>query len=269
MSFLDYINGKYGLMEKTVEIIGILVVGYIFVKILKYIMKKALKRSTLDSSTHSLIIRIAAIVVWILIGLSILAATNVNMAPFITMLGAIGMAIALAMRDSLANVAGGIILLFTKPFVAGDEIEINGTIAVVDHIDLLTTQLHTFDNRDIIMPNGSISNNMVINASRREIRRVSCIFYVKNVIKIGILHEFVNNFILNHPILLLEPAPWINVKNRNEFGAIIEIGIWCKTENRGEAKLLMDDKLREELYEAGIESKPIGYDMKIYNDKEN
>ena len=82
------------------------------------------------------------------------------------------------MKDGLSNVAGGFTMLFTKPFTAGDEIEIGDTAGIVDHIDLLTTQLHTYDNKVVIIPNGTVTTSVIINTTKRDIRRVNVEFSI-------------------------------------------------------------------------------------------
>jgi small conductance mechanosensitive channel len=164
---IPYINDK--LFWEVVTAVIILLVGWLVIKILIHIEKKMLEKSTLDSSVlHPDHESDQDRTLWILLIMTILNQFDqVSMAPFVAVIGTIGAAIALALKDSLGNVAGGIILLFTKPFVQGDEIQLNGVTGVIDHIDLLTTTMHTYDNRDIIVPNGTITTSMVINSSRR------------------------------------------------------------------------------------------------------
>ena len=254
MDFSNIFTAENGwaLLEKFGEALLILVIGWIFIRIVRRIERKALEKSALDRSVHTLIMRTTGIVLWILLILTILSKLGVDMAPLVTALAAAGVAVALALRDSLSNVAGGIILLFTKPFVAGDEVEINGTTGIVDRIDLLTTHLHTYDNRDIIVPNGNVTTSMVINASRRELRRVSGEFIISYDSDIDQARDAIRQVVHEGPMLLEEPEPWICLKRHGERGLVFDVGIWCRTENRGEALIYMEEAIKKEFDRRGI-----------------
>ena len=120
--------------ESTLETLGlaliIFLIGWLLITIIVHITRKVLKKSTLDPSVYVILIRVVRITLWILLILTIMSTLHIKMAPFVAVLATGGAAIALALKDSLGNVAGGIILLFTKPFLQGDEIEMNGIVVV-------------------------------------------------------------------------------------------------------------------------------------------
>lgn len=164
--------------ERTIQVltdIGIiavtLAVGWIAIRILLRIEKKALERSKLDEVLHLFILKGTKITLWVVLIVAMLPKVGISPASLVAVLGAGGAAIALALKDSLSNVAGGIIILITKPFSRGDTIEIGEITGVVDNIDLLTTQLHTFDNKLITVPNGTVTNSVLINYSGADKRR--------------------------------------------------------------------------------------------------
>ena len=164
---------------KVAEIILVLVIGYFVIRTVIHFERKALRKTDrIDNSAVVMILRITRGLLWLMLILTIMSRLNVNMAPFVAVLGTAGAAIALALKDSLANVAGGIILLLTKPFVSGDEIQVAGYSGVVDYIDLMDTKLHTYAYEDVIIPNGTITNSVIVNCSRRDIRRVDGNFWI-------------------------------------------------------------------------------------------
>ncbi|NCA78231.1 MAG: mechanosensitive ion channel, partial [Alphaproteobacteria bacterium] len=112
-----------GLLAKLVVAVLILLAGWIIIRVAKRMIRKALAKSTLDELLHPFIFNTVRIVLWILLLLTILSWLGVPITAFITALGAAGVAIALALKDSLSNFAGGIIILFSKPFKKGDYIE--------------------------------------------------------------------------------------------------------------------------------------------------
>jgi small conductance mechanosensitive channel len=248
---IPYINDK--LFWEIFTAVIILLVGWLVIKILIHIEKKMLEKSTLDSSVYILIMRVTRIVLWILLIMTILNQFDqVSMAPFVAVIGTIGAAIALALKDSLGNVAGGIILLFTKPFVQGDEIQLNGVTGVIDHIDLLTTTMHTYDNREIIVPNGTITTSMVINSSRRDLRRVDCKFCVGYETDIDRAKEVLKDIVREGPLLLEDPEPWIGVSDHGESSLQIDFKVWCATADRYTVKAYIEEMVKRRFEEEGI-----------------
>ena len=165
---------------EAAEFALILLIGWLMWKVIRITVRKVLVKSALDDAVHILIIRVVSIVWWILILLVIISKLDfINIAPILTVIGTGGAVAAIAMKDGLSNVAGGFTMLFTKPFTAGDEIEIGDTAGIVDHIDLLTTQLHTYDNKVVIIPNGTVTTSVIINTTKRDIRRVNVEFSIE------------------------------------------------------------------------------------------
>lgn len=245
-------EGITTIWSQWAEALMLLLIGWIVIRVLLRIERKAVEKSRIDPSVYVVIQRATGITLWILLGLTVLSKLGVDMAPLVTALAAAGVAVALALRDSLSNVAGGIILIFTQPFVAGDEIEIDGTVGVVDHIDLLTTHLHTYDNRDVIVPNGNVTTTTVINASRRELRRMNCEFIIGYEEDVEEARQAVLSVVKESPLLLGNPEPWICVNRQTRDGLVLEIGIWCKTEQRYDALCYMETAIKEALDRQGI-----------------
>ena len=108
----------------------------------------------------------------VLLLLSVAGMVGIETTSFIALIGAAGLAVGLALQGSLANFAGGVLILFLRPFRAGDYIEAQGTAGTVESIMIFHTILRTADNKVIILPNGSLSNGAITNYSRKPTRRV-------------------------------------------------------------------------------------------------
>ena len=174
---------ELGITEKTIDqlinlglSIVILAVGWIVIKFIIRIARKALDRTSLDPVLYRFILKILRIVMWIILALTIMERFGFKMSSLITVLAAAGAAIALALKDSLANVAGGIMILINKPFAQDDFIDINGTTGKVRDIDLFVTHLKTYDNKVITIPNGMVNTSVLINYTKENKRRVDCCF---------------------------------------------------------------------------------------------
>jgi len=250
---MKYLNFNETLIQSLLIAVLVLVVGWAIIEILVHLEKRLLKKSQLDPSVHILLLRVTKITLWTLLILTLLSKFQINMAPFVAVLAAGGAAIALALKDSLGNVAGGIILLFTKPFVKGDEIELNGTVGVVDHIDILTTRLHTYDNKDIIVPNGTITTSIVINSTSRDIRIVDCRFNISYDADIEKAKTVLHDIVEKGPLLLTEPKPLIGVKAQEDSYVVLDMNVWCRTEDRLDVKYYLEETVKTRFDEAGIE----------------
>ncbi len=229
------------------------VIGLIAIKVVLHFVRAALAKSKLDKASHLLIVRIVKIALWLLLVLSVLAFLDVNMAPFVTVLGAGGVAIALALRDSLSNVAGGIILIVTKPFSQGDEVEIEGVKGYVDTIDLMTTHLHKYDNTEIIMPNSKASTAIIVNYTRRDLRSIMCeltLGYGEDLEKV---RAIALDVIRDSHMLLEDPEPWFNVRSNAADGVEMVIYVWCKTEDRYKAASYFNEEIKNRLMAENIE----------------
>ena len=239
---------KYGL-----EALIVLAVGFVIIRILIHIERKALEKSPLDESVYLVIIRFTKIILWVLLAVVILGTLHISLGPFIAVLGTVGAALALALRDSLSNVAGGIILLFTKPFSKGDEIQINNLVGVVDSIDILTTNMHSYDNKTIIIPNGTIVNTIVINATRNDMRRVDAEISVAYHNDIEHAKSVIMDVIRENPIMVMDPAPFIQLTQHGDNGMIFKVGVWCRTEDRFQAQRELMESIKNQFEREGID----------------
>lgn len=255
--------------ESTLEALGlalvVFLVGWLLITIIVHITRRVLKKSTLDPSVYVILIRVVRITLWILLILTIMSTLHIKMAPFVAVLATGGAAIALALKDSLGNVAGGIILLFTKPFLQGDEIEMNGIVGVVDHIDLLTTTMHTYDNREIIIPNGTITTSVVINSTKRNIRRVDCAFHIGYDANVEKAKDILRDVVRDGPLLLNEPEPWIGLDDLGDSALKLDLKVWCATENRFEVKVYLEETVKRRFEAEGISIPYPKVDVNILN----
>ncbi len=245
--------------ERTIQVltdIGIiaatLAVGWMSIRILLRIEKKALERSKLDEVLHLFILKGTKITLWVVLIVAMLPKVGISPASLVAVLGAGGAAIALALKDSLSNVAGGIIILITKPFSRGDTIEIGEITGVVDNIDLLTTQLHTFDNKLITVPNGTVTNSVLINYSGADKRRVDCTFGISYETDISEAKGILARVAASHPEILNDPEPLIGVSSHGANAVQLDLKVWCSTESYYDVKYYLEEKVKLAFDEAGI-----------------
>ncbi len=220
---------RYGF--KLVGALLLLIIGFAIVNLVIRTLDKTLTKGRIDRSLHSFIKSVSsfglkAVVV-------IVAATIIDIPPtaFIAILSAAGLAIGLALRDSLANFAGGVLILIFRPFNVGDFIDIGGYSGTVKDIQLLYTALNTTDNRRITIPNGELANGKIINYSVEDRRRIDLVFGVSYDDDIEEVKEILTRIVAAHPLTIKEPEPTIRVAAYQESSIDFTVKVWCKRED--------------------------------------
>ncbi len=221
-----------------------LVVGLIAIKVIASIFEKFLNKTSLDVALHKFLSTTLKCVLCIVLFLVMLDKLGIDTKSMVTVLGISGGAIALAVKDSLANIAGGFVILITKPFANGDYVDINGTTGTVENIDMLLTTLVTFDNKTITIPNGIVSSAIITNYTRAELRRVDCVFsisYDSDVVK---AKDILSEIAINNPMILDDPEIVIGVISNGESSVNIDFKVWTETENYWPVKYYLEENVK-------------------------
>lgn len=236
----------------TGQTIGIIIVGIITIKIVMKLCKTALGKTPLDVALHRFILNIIKVFLWITLTVICLSHMNANPTPFIAVLSAAGAAIALALKDSLANIAGGVMILVNKPFSRDDYVDINGVMGKVQDIDLFITHLNTYDNKVITVPNGLINTSILINYTKENKRRVDCCFGIGYEEDIGQAKEILQNIAEVNPDIYKEPEVIIGVAGQDDNRILVDMKVWCATENYWDVKYFLEENVKIAFDEAGI-----------------
>lgn len=242
-------------MHKFFEIIILLLIGMFVIKIILRIESKTLDKKQVDKALHQFIVSGTKVLLWILLIIMLLQLIGVSTSSLIAVLGSMGVAVALALKDSLSNVAGGIIIILTKPFKHGEHIELlngNGVNGIVDSIDLLTTRLHTFDNQILTVPNGTISTSVITNYSKASERRITLEFGIGYDSDIEGAKKILLDISKDYPLILKEPEPTVGVISQGASSVNIQLKVWTKVENMVEVTYYLQEKSKEEFDKANI-----------------
>ena len=150
---------------------------------------------------------------------------------FMAILGAAGLAIGLALKDSLSNFASGVMLVLFRPFTKGDFVDAGGTMGTVDEIHLVSTILTTPDNKQIIVPNALMYTSAITNYSAKDTRRVDMVIGVGYNDDLKIAAEILMKICQNHPKVLKEPAPKVFINNLGDSSVDFVVRPWAKSED--------------------------------------
>jgi len=230
------------LIEKLVEwaattgfklIVGALIISIGF-KLIKKLVERfmdVLEKREVDITLSRFLKSLITVSLKVILVLPVLGYWGVQLSGIAALVASAGVAIGLALQGSLSNFAGGFIILFIRPFKVGDYIETSTYGGVVEQIGLFYTQLATVDNKQILIPNGSLSNGSLINYSAKETRRVDLTFSTGYENDISHVKEILNKIVENHKLILKDPEPFIGVSAHSASSIDFVVRVWCRTEN--------------------------------------
>lgn len=230
-----------------------LVAGLIVLKIILGISRRTLEKSSLDPVLYTFVINAIKVIGTIILITMCLGLLGVQMSTIIAVIGAAGAAIALALKDSLANIAGGVMIIVTKPFNRDDFIDVGTVSGKVQDIDLFLTTLKTYDNKTITVPNGLINTSILVNHSREAIRRVDCKFGISYESDVVRAKELLHDICSENPMILDEPEPIIGVSEHEESALLLDLLAWCSTEDYYTVKYFLQEEVSRVFRKEGID----------------
>jgi len=228
-----------------------LLVGWWLISRLTSSIGRMLEARKVDRALSSFISSLVSIVLRILLLISVASMIGVETTSFIAMIGAAGLAIGLALQGSLANFAGGVLIMLFRPFRAGDWIEAQGVSGSVDSIQIFHTTLKTADNKVVIVPNGALSNGHITNYSREPRRRADINIGIDYSSDIKKAREVLGE-IAPDPRVHVEPAPVVFVTGLGDSAVNLSLRVWVATGDFWPVTFSFTELAKERLTEAGI-----------------
>jgi small conductance mechanosensitive channel len=226
------------LMEKLYEfitsygprLVGALItllVGLWIIGLIKRGIRKKLEKSHMDPSLRGFTNSLVGITLKLLLFISVIGMVGVEMTSFIAILGAVGLAIGLALSGTLQNFAGGVMILLFKPFKAGDYIDAQGYSGSVSEIQIFNTILKTPDNKTIIIPNGGLATGSMVNYSTEPQRRVDFSFGIGYGDDVDKAKEVLMHLIDADERILKDPAPFVAVAELADSSVNLVVRVWA------------------------------------------
>ena len=228
-----------------------LLIGWWLISRLTSSIGRMLEARKVDRALSSFIGSLVSIVLRILLLISVASMIGVETTSFIAMIGAAGLAIGLALQGSLANFAGGVLIMLFRPFRAGDWIEGQGVSGSVDSIQIFHTTLKTADNKVVIVPNGALSNGHITNYSREPRRRADINVGIDYSSDIKRAREVLLD-IAKDPRVQLDPAPVVFVTGLGDSAVNLSLRVWVATGDFWPVTFAFTELAKERLTEAGI-----------------
>lgn len=228
-----------------------LFIGWWLISRLTQRIGRLLGARSIDRSLTSFIGSLANVALKVMLLISVASMVGVETTSFIAALGAAGLAVGLALQGSLANFAGGVLILLFRPFRVGDWIEAQGVSGSVDNIQIFHTVLKTGDNKTVIVPNGSLSNGTIINYSREERRRVEVLVGIDYSSNIQRAREVLLD-IARDPRVHADPAPVVWVAGLADSSVNLSLRVWVNTADFWPVTFEFTEQVKLRFDEAGI-----------------
>lgn len=209
----------------------ILIIGMIAIKLALKFVDGIFSKSRMDPIIIGYVRTCVKVALYILLATIVLSNMGVSIVSMIAVMSAACAAIALALQDSLSNLAAGILIIINKPFDRGDYVETASVNGVVDEIHLFNCRLHTLDNKFVVVPNNTLVGGVITNYSYAENRRVDSVVSVGYDDDLDKVKATLRDIADRNPLILKDPAMLIGVTGHGESSVDIDFRVWCKNEN--------------------------------------
>lgn len=236
-----------------ISAILILLFGYYLARILSKYTSKTIIKATKDETLGVFLKNVVFAGILLLTFITALSNLGVKTTSIIAVLGTAGLAIALSLKDSLSNLASGIILVVLRRFNRGDVISVNSMVGKVDSINLFETKLTTLDNQVIIMPNSLLVSTPIINININPTRRMDLIFGIDYGSDIAKAKEILEEIFNEDSLVLKDPAPVIGVNALNASSVDLLVRFWVNTADYFQANITLPQKVKATFEQKGIE----------------
>lgn len=245
--------------------LAILLIGLWLAKRLSRALERVLARANVEVTLRGFLRNIAYSAMVVVVVVAALQALGVPTTSVLAVLGAAGLAIGLALKDSLSNIASGVMLIVLRPFRSGDHVQAAGVEGTVEQIRVFQTRLRTADNRTIVLPNSLITTAVIINFTANPQRRIDLSVGVGYNDDLKTARETLLALASQHPNVLREPAPDVLVTTLAESSVNLELRVWVKTGDLVRTRSDLTEGIRNELIGRGLNIPYPQRDLHVYH----
>lgn len=238
--------------SKVILAVVVLCVGWWLINRVTASLQKLLALRHIDLALQRFIGTLANVILKILLLVSVASTIGIETTSFVAAIGGATVAIGLALQGSLANFAGGVLILLFRPFRIGDWIEAQGVSGTVDSIQIFHTVLRTGDNRTVILPNGNLSNGIITNTNRQPTRKITFDIGVDYDADLQKAREILLD-LAKDPRVLQTPAPEAVVAALGDSSITVSLRIWVNTGEFGGVTNMLNGEIRDRLRAEGID----------------
>lgn len=212
-------------------VIALLILFFSF-KIINFVTKKIYKRlqkKNVDATIIRVLYTTVRLVLKVVILVCLVGYVGIETASLSAVIASLGVGISLAVQGTLSNFAGGVIIILMRPFKLGDYITSNGESGTVEDIKLFYTHIVTVDNKVVYIPNGSLANNVIVNASAKDTRRVDIVMSVAYDTNLDLAKNLISSVCAKNELIMKDPAPFIDINEFAQSSIDLKIRVWCSS----------------------------------------
>jgi small conductance mechanosensitive channel len=233
--FTDFLSTALGyLINASIRIVIAIALLILTFKIVNYLASKIEKsgdEGRIDKTLARAFAYVFKLGVKAIIIICLIGFIGIDTSGFTALIVSLGAGIGLALNGALSNLAGGIIIILTRPIRVDDFIEAQGYSGTVEDIHVTNTKLRTPDNKVVYIPNGPLSSGTIVNYSVKDTRRLDFTFLISYKDDFESVKRMVTDVCASHSLVLLEPEPMVRVSSHGESGVEITARVWVKREN--------------------------------------
>lgn len=248
----QFLTGLQAFLPRLVTAALILAIGWWLCNVVVGLMRRGMDRTKADTGIVTFLCSLTSAVLKIIVCITAAAQLGMNVTSIIAAIGAAGLAVGLALKDNMANIASGAQIIFTKPFRVGDYLKLDNAEGTVTRIEIMFTTLTTSDNKEIIIPNSKMITSVITNYSARDTRRLDLSYNISYDDDIVAAEALLDDMVKNHGMVIQSPAPLVAVGEHKENGIAIVVQLWCKSEDYWPLYHNMQEQVKLEFDEAGI-----------------
>ena len=240
-------------IKMAIAVILLLFAFRIITVILRKLEARLRRRTGLDKTVLSTVFYAVSALLKALVVLSLIGYLGVDVSGITALIASLGVGVGLAVNGALSNLAGGVLLLITRPFKIDDFIEAEGYSGTVEDIRVTFTRLRTVDNKVVYIPNGRLSTDTLTNYSEKPIRRLDMAFTVSYDSSTELAMKIMSDVIRGNPLALADPEPNIKISEYKDSGIEIIVRPWVLSDNYWQLKFELLESIGRELRRQGIE----------------
>ena len=243
----------------------IALVGWWLAKWVSRVLYRALSRAGVEPTLAGFLRNMAYAVMLVVVLITAMQKVGVSTASLLAVLGAAGLAVGLAMKDSLSNIASGVMLIVLRPFRDGDSVQAAGLEGVIEEVRIFQTRMRTADNRLIVLPNSMITTAPIINFTAKPQRRIDILVGVGYDDDLKKAKDILLRIALDNALVLKQPEPVVQVTRLSESSVDLTLFAWTKTKDFGDTKSQLTEAVRTQIIGNGLNIPYPQRDLHVYH----
>ena len=237
---------------KIIAALLVFIVGKWLASKISILVKKILERNHVDITLVNFLEGIIYYALLILVLIAAAGQLGINTTSFLTIVGAAGLAVGLALKDSLSNFASGVMLILFRPFKVGDYVTVAGVSGTVQRIDIFNTILHTVDNQKLIVPNSGVTGDIITNVTANDTRRIDLVVGISYSDDIPKAKQVLESIIKEEKRILEIPKFTIAVSELADSSVNLVVRPWVKTSEYWDVRFALTEKIKLTFDEQGV-----------------